>query len=418
MKNLLLISYVFPPGGGAGVQRAAKFAKYLPQWGWNPIVVTAKPKSMPVKDTTLLEDLPAGLPVYRLTTLEPSMGGHSQVNAADPGLAASLKQLAGNMLFPDRNVLWLPTALPGAISAARKHDIDLVFVTAPPFSTLYLGAMLAKLLHKPLALDFRDDWAHAYGIRKSGLFMRRLAKAGECRLVRSSDLVIGNTPAITRQLKDDHGGAARFATIRNGYDPHDFEGITPIKPPELPPGRLHLLYTGTVYEGSPLHYFWQAMRRLPRKVRKLLWVEVIGRVAPGHVADPGLPDLDVLVRPYEPHQKVLARMLGADALLLTLGAEASEASIVPGKTYEYLAARRPIFAVVPPEGEAGRLVNSLGAGRVTPPDEPEQISGAMVNWLNQPMKTSHRPPIEFNRCYQSGKLAGLMLESLAVRSVR
>jgi glycosyltransferase involved in cell wall biosynthesis len=412
MRKVLLISYVFPPGGGAGVQRAVKFAKYLPGWGWQAVVVTAKAKSVPLKDGSLARDLPAGLPLYRLPTFEPPVGGTGLGPRAKASGLALVKQQVRNLLFPDRHILWLPTALPGALAAARRHRVEAVLVTAPPFSTLYLGSMVARILRLPLVLDFRDDWAglytHSYGIQSGGRIWRKLVTRCERGLVRKASLVIGNTPALTRRLQEDNGGPARFACLTNGYDQEDFAGLEPSTPPELPPGRLHLLYTGTVFEGSPLSFFWEAVSRLEVEQRKRLWVEVVGRVVPGQTADPRLPGLEVMVRPYEPHQKVLARMKGAGALLLTLGVQAAENRLVPAKFYEYLASRRPILALVPPDQQAGQFVRAHAAGEVVPPQDPARIAGVLARWLDEPPPKGPAPPLKFERNYQAGKLAELL----------
>ena len=114
MKRLLFISYIFPPAGGAGVQRAAKFVKYLGQYGWQTLVLTPDRPSVPVMDPSLLADLPPGLVVRRLPSLEPASGGGSSTSVGPAGLSAlaRLKVLASGLIFPDRHALWLPTALP------------------------------------------------------------------------------------------------------------------------------------------------------------------------------------------------------------------------------------------------------------------------------------------------------------------
>ncbi len=408
-KKVLLISYVFPPGAGAGVQRAVKFAKYLPHWGWQPVVLTSDPRSVPMKDPSLLDDLPRDLALIRTPTIEPKMGPGGAGPGASSGGLAALKLMVRNLLFPDRHILWLPLALPYALKAAKRHGADLVMVTAPPFSSMFLGWAAARLLGLPLALDFRDDWAglytHAYGIQKGGSLWKKAVIRSERFLVRRASLVIGNTPALTRRLEADHGGEARFTWLPNGYDTDDFIDQSPHRPPEKPAGRLHVLYTGTVFEGSPLHHFWGGVALLPQALREKLWVEVVGRVLPGQTADPGLAGLTVKVRGYEPHAKVLSRMMSADLLLLTLGAQSDETRVVPAKLYEYMAAGRPILASVPPNGEAGKLVRLYGLGAVVPPDRPQKLADALAAYIANPPQGPKTKPLAFDRRYQAWALA-------------
>ena len=409
MKRVLLVSYVFPPGAGAGVQRAVKFAKYLPRWGWEPVILTANPHSVPMKDPSLLDDLPRDIPIVRTPTFEPKVGEAGAGPKGVRGGARGLKVMIRDLLFPDRHILWLPTALGYALRVAKKMRPRVVLVTAPPFSSMLIGLLLARMLRLPLALDFRDDWAglytHSYGIENGGELWRRAVVRCERFLVRNADLVIGNTPSLTRRLIGDHGGDARFCWIPNGYDPDDFKDLTAFQPAEKPAGSLHVLYTGTVFEGSPLHYFWRAVELLPLEYRQRLWVEVVGRVVPGQTADPGLEGLTVKLRPYEPHARVLSRMLGADVLLLTLGSQSDEKRVVPAKLYEYMAAGRPVLAAVPPGGEAGRLTRLYGLGKTIAPDNSPELARALMDYIDQPPQALRGRPLAFDRRMQAWQLA-------------
>ena len=100
MKNYLLISYVFPPTGGVGAQRALKFAKYSPEFGWRPVVLTPDQASSSLRDPGLLADLPPDLIVERLPSLEPASSGEisTSLRAADLPPLARLKALAAGQI--------------------------------------------------------------------------------------------------------------------------------------------------------------------------------------------------------------------------------------------------------------------------------------------------------------------------------
>jgi len=421
MKKCLLITYVFPPSGGVGVQRALKFIKYLPQWGWEAVVVTPKTPSTPLKDVSYLKDLPADLRLHRLPTLEPSasIGQDTPIHTSPGGLAWA-RRLALDLLFPDRHVIWLATALPGTLAAARRHQAQAIMVTAPPFSTFLLGAAAARLLGLPLVLDFRDDWSgfftRGFEAHTGGRLRQLMVAKLEGALVKKATRVIGNTPEMTQRLAQMHGGGQdKYVSIPNGYDPADFSfledqaagGLTA----SSTPGCLHLLYAGTVFESRPLTSLWEGLERLSEAERRRITVEVVGRVVAGQVVAPKLPGLTVTAVSYEPHEAVLRRMAAADVLLLTAADLPGLNRMVPAKLFEYLAARRPILCLAP-LGAASKIVEACGAGAVVPPGQPARLAGLLARWLKDPPAPLGPPPLRFSRVHLARELAEVLDQAI------
>lgn len=420
MRRCLFISYVFPPSGGAGVQRVLKFVKYLPRWGWEAVVVTPKNPSAPLKDDSYLGDLPRDLKVQRLISLEPGLSGgdkdSSPKTSSGPGL---VKRLALNLLFPDRHVIWLATALPGTLAAARRHKAEAILVTGPPFSTFILGAAASRILGLPLVLDFRDDWSgfftRGFEAHAGAGLWRTMVQKLEGALVAQAACVIGNTPEMTKRLALVHKGPAdKYVWIPNGYDPDDFRFL----PPETveaasstgPPDRLRLLYAGTVFESHPLTDLWEGLKLLTAEQRGRISVEVVGRVVPGQVADPKLSGLEVTVLPYEPHQAILRRMAAADVLVLTLADLPGLGRMVPAKLFEYMAARRPVLCLAP-LGAASKIVEAYGAGDVVRPGRPREVADLLTRWLRNPPAPSGPPPLFFSRAHLAGQLADALSQA-------
>ncbi|MFZ5585546.1 MAG: glycosyltransferase [Thermodesulfobacteriota bacterium] len=412
MRSLLFISYVFPPSGGAGVQRAVKFVKYLPAQGWRPVVVTPARPSVPLRDPGLLGELPPEVVVRRLVSLEPDAPEGASTSGRAGGLSAlgRLKALAGGLLFPDRHVLWLPTALPGALAAARRHQAQAVLVTAPPFSAFLLGWAVSRLAGLPLVLDFRDDWSgffsKGFAAQGGGRLWRALVRAAEGLCVGAAARVIGNTPEMTARLRRVHGGPAeKYVWIPNGYDPADFAFLRHAPaPPPAGDGRLRLLYTGTVFGSHPLDDLWAGFARLTPAERRRFVVTVVGRVVPGQVVDPGLEGLTVNLLPYEPHQAVVRRMAQADVLLLTLAGLPGLDAMVPAKLFEYLAVGRPVLAIAP-FGAAAKIVEATGAGAVVAPGDPAALAARLRAWLADPPRPLGPPPRAFDRRLHTALLA-------------
>ena len=414
-KSVLILSHVFPPSGGAGVQRVLKFVKYLGDYGWRPVVVTPRSPSVPVRDHSYQDDLPPDLALYRLYTPEAraagggkggGKGGDKGSARGGGGLRAGLRRLAGRLLFPDPHVVWLPFALPGTLAAARRHRVRALLASGPPFSIFLPAYLAARRLGLPLVLDFRDDWSgffnKGFGAREAGWLWRNLVTRLEGRLVGGASLVIGNTPEMCRRLHRLHGGPEeKYVWIPNGFDPDDFRF-----PPPAPPddGRLHILYVGTVFQSHPLDDLWQGIELLSPRERRALAVTIVGRAEADQVLDPGLEGLEVKVIPYRPHQEVV-RLLGrAHLLLLTLAAIPGLERMVPAKLFEYLAARRPVLALVP-RGAASKIVEACQAGAVVPPGRPRDLARLLRQWMQKPPPPLGPPPRFFDRRVLTATLA-------------
>ena len=169
-KRVLVVSYNFPPVGGAGVQRVTKFVKYLPEFGWDATVLTTENPSVPVYDESLLADIPPQTLVVKARTLEPGYALKRFVSASDstatptrraseePGkpngsdssltrrvsvatvAKRALRGVANLLLQPDPQVLWNSRAIEAGLRILGQRKHDAIFVTAPPFSSLLIGA--------------------------------------------------------------------------------------------------------------------------------------------------------------------------------------------------------------------------------------------------------------------------------------
>ena len=415
MKTVLVISYIFPPAGGAGVQRVLKFVKYLPGRGWRPVVLTPAESSVPVLDESHFKDFPPELVVERLTSLEPSVsGGADSGGGASSGPVHRLKAALNNLAFPDRHVAWLPTALPLALARARRYGAKAILVSAPPFSSFLLGEALSRLLGLPLVLDFRDEWSgffsKGFSAHGGGSLWRSLVRANEARLVKRASAVIGTTDGMTRRLERLYGPGQKekFVWIPNGFDPADFAFMTDDPPPvKCVPGRLHLLYAGTVFESHPLEPLWRALALLSPAERSRLDIDIVGRVVEGQRPDPGLEGLSVRVLHYEPHDRIVRRMAAAQALVLSMADLPGLERMVSAKLYEYLAVKRPVLAISPPGASSG-IVEAARAGVVVHPAQSGRLAGVIRGWLLNPPFSPGPPPLFFSRERLTGELARLL----------
>ena len=127
-KNVLIVSYTFPPTGGAGVQRVSKFVKYLRGFGWEPIILTTSNPSVPLQDTSLLKDIPADVRIYKARTLEPSYAikkgtGSHPLNSLRNKIMNYSKNISKNILLPDAQILWWPDLIKTLVIILKTENI-------------------------------------------------------------------------------------------------------------------------------------------------------------------------------------------------------------------------------------------------------------------------------------------------------
>jgi glycosyltransferase involved in cell wall biosynthesis len=410
MKQLrvLIVSYVFPPVGGAGVQRVLKLVKYLPERGVQPTVLTAKDPSVPLQDMSLQRDVPAGLPVVRARTFEPAYGAKKlawqAAAATHAGSIAGLKRrvltLARKLLLPDPQLLWLPAAhLAFASQLVGDEPADVVFISGPPFSQ-FLLAFLARLSPKTaVVLDYRDEWT----MTASGYEMSTSARVSE-HLERA---VLRQAHAVTTATEEFRAGLlARFPTlspdrvhaIPNGYDPADFPETLPAPPPE----RFVLTYCGTVFRLTSASGFMAGLERLHAtepQLAKLLEVCFVGRIVDTEArVFEGSEALSVTRLGYLEHSRALSHLASSHAALCILDDVPGVERIYPAKIFEIMRVGRPCLALTP-EGALAQLVRRHRLGEVVAPRDPEAIAAALARMLRAFVQGAPIPhaPVDIER---------------------
>ncbi len=425
-NRVLLVSYHFPPVGGAGVQRPTKFARYLPDFGWDVSVLQAANPSAPLLDRSLLAELPADLVVVTARTLEPSYAakratGISAPASPAPSRPSLLRRVASTLLQPDPQILWYPDAMRQGRALLRRLRHDAILATAPSYSNLLIGARLAQWSGLPLLSDFRDEWdisSTYWENAAQGAFVGRVQQRMQRAVLRRSRAIIATTQASTARLAArarEAGSRATSHCIYNGWDAHDL-AVAATAAPATPrvPGTLRLVYTGTLWNLTSIAPVIAAIQQLAVEAPLLLprlELVVVGRKTPEQQAlmapltALGVRFADIA---YCDHAVALATMQSADALLLLLSDLPGAERVAPAKVFEYLAIARPILAVMP-EGEIAALVRAAqGGGHYLPGD----IAG-IAQWLQLLLEASVPAPSSnasapFERRALAGELATLL----------
>ncbi|MCM2374826.1 glycosyltransferase [Aporhodopirellula aestuarii] len=446
MRRVLFISYAYPPTGGGGVQRSVKFTKYLPQFGWQPTVLTVANPSVPVHDDTLVRDIDPAVEIIRARTWEPSYrwkqhlsGGavSSDSNSGDrkektSSWRRSLKRWtrlqAMSWLQPDPQVLWNRSAYRMASGALRKQPHDAIFVTGPPFSSFLLACRLKRAFGLPLVVDFRDEWMLACRYLDNHQQSGKAANDQRTMMLdvlACADAVVATTQASAAELSQhclEVQSRARVSCIHNGFDPSDFPDVG--SSTEVASERFRLVYTGTLWRLTDISPLVDAIVRLhvqdPDLVSRLDLV-LAGRRTPEQ--DAVLKRLErttvsVVRHDYLPHDEALKLAAGADGLLLLLSGDTGAERVVPAKLFEYLTLQRPILAICP-QGETRDLLSKYSSVRGLGNNDIQGIS----DWLTKRIRGSeceepisnHKDVLRFSRVALTERLSELLSNCVSVQ---
>lgn len=408
-RPLLLIHFHFPPDGLVGGQSVAKFAKYLPEFGWEPFVLTAQERYYTHLDPTTTEDVRGWdlvrrtrrilHPRYVYLALKALLSACTRSGSAATQPVAAMKKrsnlrrtLSSLLTLPDDLTGWIPSAVFTGLLLIRRHRIDRLFSSGPPWTNHLVGYALKRLTGVRWAACFRDPWTLA----KATLApedMCALSLGLEQRLERA---VVSFADAVIC-VNDFHREAmiagfpdlspAKFLTIPNGYDPEDFAHLDGTAP-SPPTDRFIVTYTGTLeYNRTPRHLFTAVRRLIDKRVLcpEELQLRFIGHCALAEgqsvakmAEEHGLGSV-VSLRPTVPRREALRAMVGSHLLLLLAHDWVLQ---VPAKAYQYLRAGRPILALAP-EGATADLIGRSGAGVVVDPYDVDGIAAHLERYLVQ-----------------------------------
>lgn len=379
MKKVLLITYYFPPSGGAGVQRWLKTIKYLPEFGVETIVLTVDPDvaSYPQIDESLCSDVPASVKVYKTKTKEilslyKRVSPQKQVpyggfaNEPNPTFLQKISRfIRGNFFLPDPRKGWNKFALAEAKKIIEKENITTIITTSPPHSTQLIGLELKRLYPElRWVADLRDPWTDIY--YNHDLYPTRWAQRSNLNYERSvllgADQIITVSEDCKRLFAEKADVAEKIAVIPNGFDEKDFINSTIInKKEKITPN--YLTYVGVwapQYDIKPLKILVQGRNDIV-----LRFVGVVSDEIKKEIKSWGVQTEFVS---YVSHKEAVFYMQASDALLLFIPNVPNNEGILTGKLFEYLAAGRKILLFGPKNGDAMKLIKECEAGECYTPN--------------------------------------------------
>jgi glycosyltransferase involved in cell wall biosynthesis len=381
LRRVLFVSYYFPPIGGIGTERPLAFARRLPQFGWEPVVLTPSEHTIPMLKAGAGMEIPDGLEVIRIANpdiifrLKKLAGFNISRNVEDELFGAwmqldrprglkmwTVRAFKNWAYFPDRTIDWYPFLMRAALAQLRSGHFDAIYTSSPPYASAMAGARLQALTGVPWLCDLSDIWTHAFNHMRTGLALQ-IDKWLERRTLTQARRIT----VLTKEFADVIGGeyperSDAITVIPHGYDSDALDAVQ-----SEPEEGFTIIYTGYIAypytDPTPLFEAIAALRDAGEDLSRFKFKYVGGcSDTMRRLADEaGVGELVETV-PQVPYNKALALMKGADALLYIQFEPGGEKATY-SKFAQYIGARKPILALAPTPGEADRMLALTNAGR-------------------------------------------------------
>src|SRR5438105_1406372 len=381
MKKVLMIAFHFPPySGGSGIHRTLKFTRYLPEFGWQPIVLTASRQAYGARAKDDYQ-IPQGVEVARAFALDTKR--HLSLRG----------KYFQSLALPDQWVTWWPGAVALGCNLIRKHRPDVIWSTYPIATAHLIGLTLSRLTGIPWVADFRDPMTDTdpqsgqeYPLDPR---IRRANARIEAPAIKHCACAVVTTPGTLSIYADRFPAIpqTRWEVIPNGYDEEDFLAVEPSVPSRAANSRpATFVHSGLLYpHARDPKFFFEALADLrragaisPSTVKVILRATGYDDLYRPQVRDYGLADI-VSLEPPVPYREALIEMMSADGLLVFQGASCNMQ--IPAKLYECLRARRPIFAMTDPGGDTAGVLKSEAMDFIVPLDCKRAIAENFVRFL-------------------------------------
>ena len=385
MKRVLIISYYWPPTGGSGVQRWVKFAKYLPEEGWQPVIYTPENPEQLAVDTTLEAEIPVETEIIKTHITEPyglykkflRRSGHSKeavevnpVNAQNKSFAQKAAMwVRGNFFRPDPRCLWIRPSVKFLKKYLKEHPVDLIVSTGPPQSMHMIGLRLAEGTGLPWIADFRDPWTKIFYFKHLSMTKttERWHEKMEKKVLDNASAVVAVSPLVQKDFQSMTKTPVELIT--NGFDECDFPQGECHEADGGPDRDFIITHTGLfAADGNPTTLWEVLSERCSKdeKFKKHLKIKLIGKTddqIKNAIAEAGLKD-NVIDMGYQPHAKAIEEQRTASLLILPLRKEPEYKAVLPGKLFEYLASLRPVLGIGQPDGAMSMILDSTKTGVV------------------------------------------------------
>ncbi len=438
MKRVLIISYYWPPSGGSGVQRWVKFAKYLPEEGWQPVIYTPENPELTAVDKTLSSEIPPVAEIIKRHITEPygiyrklmgkgsstdlktltSAGSSSdEVNPINGGMKSWKQNLSlfirGNFFIPDPRILWLHPSVRFLKEYLKGHPVDAIVTTGPPQSMHLIGLKLSKATGLPWIADFRDPWTKMFYFKHLGLTRRSEEKHHqlEKEVLDGATRIIAVSPMVQKDFQVMTSTPVELIT--NGFDEEDFNREFELDE------YFNITHTGLFASDGNPETLWKVLAdkcSSDEEFKRSLRIRLVGKTDKEIIDSIVSAGLGQNLRDfgYQSHEVAVREQLNASVLILPLRKEPEYEAVLPGKLFEYLASRRPILGIGQTEGAMAKVVRETGSGVVYNWDEEKKIKAwidlCWDEFKNDELKDNMSDISKYSRRKLTKRLASLLNE--------
>lgn len=395
MKRILIITYYWPPSGGSGVQRWLKFSKYLPNYGWQPIVYTPENPDFNIKDTSLLKDIPKEAIVlkqpiwepyqlYRKLSSQKSTDSNFGNTRKKKGFISNLASwLRGNWFIPDPRIFWVKPSVKYLSKYIKENPVDAIITTGPPHSMHLIGMGLKKKYPNIKWLsDMRDPWANFDMLNAFNLNKRSKQKQQqlEQQVLNTCDAVIMVSPSLHEEFNPFD--QSKMHLINNGFDHEDFQQDF-TKTNRLG-AHFNIYHTGLLNHIRNPEQFWVALTELcesnvtfEQHLKLVLIGTVDAKIKEALLTSPILKN-KVHIAGYMAHDQLLKEYPNADLMLMVVNKSRNAKAQLTGKLYEYLAVGKPILTLGPLNGDYVDVLKETGLGTFCDNNDKDAIKKALL----------------------------------------
>lgn len=376
MLRVLIITYYWPPSGGSGVQRWVKFAKYLPSMGFQPVIYTPENPELTSVDHSLSAEIPKEAEILKHHITEfywiyrllkgGKAGQNKEANPISGGEKTLMQKIMlyirGNMFIPDPRITWRRSSVRFLRKYLKENPVDVIVSTGPPHSMHLIAMDVAEETSIPWVADFRDPWTKMFNFKYLPLCRR--AKKKHCKLekmvLERADAVVSVAPSVAKDFQKETN--TPVALITNGYDRDDFEQTVEED------GYFNITHTGLLVAGGNPELLWRLLAEKCLKDKefdKMLKIRLCGKTDKAvidSIIEAGLKE-KIIDLGYQSHLVAIREQKNASVLILPLRMEPETTAILPGKLFEYMAARKPILCIGLSEGDMADVLKETGAGK-------------------------------------------------------
>lgn len=434
MKKVLILTYYWPPSGGAGVQRWLKFTKYLKTYGWEPIIYTAENGEIPVVDLSLLKDIPEELTILKTPIWEPyhlykrfiGRKKDDKINASflsenkKAGLSEKISiWIRGNFFIPDARKFWIKPSINYLKNYIIKNNIEYIISSGPPHSMHLIGLGLKnKFTSLKWVADFRDPWTNIDFYDKLMLTKRSDIKhhSQELKVLTNADIILSIGKGMSDEFlniyqKSGGKNLNKFKVISNGFDTDDIKTNDIVKDK-----KFSIAHIGTLVKDRNPIVLWKVLKKLTDTrddFRSQLEIKLVGKVdifVKEQLENYGLTNFVNKIE-YLPHSEVIIEQQKSKVLLLLINNTKNAKDILTGKFFEYIASGSPILAIGPIDGELADIIKQTRTGLISNFEDEITLEKNILNlFVNQSLQTNGEEVIKYSREELTKKLCELLNE--------